>query len=41
MWHEIIVERDEVMIDLIKSRLLEAIEIRNKYINLLKTNKQF
>lgn len=41
MWHEIIVERDEVMIDLIKSRLLEAIEIRNKYINLLQTNKQF
>jgi exodeoxyribonuclease (lambda-induced) len=40
-WHEIIIERDEVMIDLIKARLLEAIEIKNEFINKLKNNKQW
>jgi len=39
--HEIIVERDEVMIELIKSRLAEAIEIKKEYINKINTNKQW
>jgi putative phage-type endonuclease len=40
-YHEIIVERDEVMIDKIKSRLKEAIEIKTEYINLINNNKQW
>jgi putative phage-type endonuclease len=39
--HEIIVERDEVMIELIKTRLNEAIEIKKEYINKINTNKQW
>lgn len=39
--HEIIVERDEVMIEKIKERLLEVIEIKNEYINKIKTNQQW
>ena len=39
--HEIIVERDEVMIELIKLRLAEAIEIKKEYINKINTNKQW
>jgi putative phage-type endonuclease len=39
MWKEIIVERDEKRIELIKSRLDEAIKIRNEYVEyLLKEN---
>jgi len=40
-WHEIIIERDDVMIELIKNRILEAIEIKNEFINKLKLNKQW
>lgn len=39
--HEIIVERDEDMIELIKQRLDEAIEIKKEYINKINTNKQW
>lgn len=39
--HEIIVERDEDMIELIKARLNEAIEIKKEYINKINTNKQW
>jgi len=41
MWHEIIVERDEVMIELIKKRIDEAIIIRDEFVNELKINKQW
>ncbi len=41
MWHEIIVNRDEVMIDLIKKRIEEAVVIRDKFIEELKSKKQF
>ena len=40
-WHEIIVERDESMIEKIKERLKEAIEIKIEYINKLNNNKQW
>jgi len=40
-YHEIIVERDEVLIDKIKERLKEAIEIKTEYINLINKNKQW
>ena len=40
-YHEIIVERDEVMIMKIKERLIEAIEIKNDYINKINNNKQW
>lgn len=39
--HEIIVERDEAMIEKIKERLVEAITIKEEYIKLIKTNKQW
>jgi exodeoxyribonuclease (lambda-induced) len=39
--HEIIVERDEVMIEKIKDRLQEVIEIKTDYINKIKLNKQW
>ena len=39
--HEIIVERDEVMIEKIKERLQEVIEIKLEYINKIKTNQQW
>lgn len=41
MWHEIIVERDEVMIELIKQRIDEAVIIRDEYVNQLNNNKQW
>lgn len=41
MWHEIIVPRDEVMISLIKERIIEATGIRNNFLFDLKNNKQF
>ena len=39
--HEIIVERDEVMIEKIKNRLQEVIEIKNEYINKINNNRQW
>ena len=39
--HEIIVERDDVMIEKIKERLQEVIEIKLEYINKIKTNQQW
>ena len=39
--HEIIVERDEVMIDKIKERLQEVIEIKQEYINKINNNRQW
>ena len=39
--HEIIVYRDEELIAKIASRLIEAIEIKNEYINKINNNKQF
>lgn len=41
MWHEIEINRDEKMIDLIKERIEQAIKIKNKYKEYLITNKQF
>ena len=41
MWHEIIVLRDEAMIDLIKARIIEAVAIRDNFIIELNKNKQF
>jgi exodeoxyribonuclease (lambda-induced) len=40
-YHEIIVERDEDMIEKIKERLKQAIEIKLEYINLINKNKQW
>lgn len=40
-YHEIIVERDEVMIEKIKDRINEAVEIKTEYINLINKNKQW
>jgi len=39
--HEIIIERDDKMIELIKERLTEATEIKKEYINKIKLNKQW
>ena len=41
MWHEIIVERDEKMIDLIKSRINEASKLKEEFKQYLINNKQF
>jgi putative phage-type endonuclease len=41
MWHEIEVNRDEKMIDLIKERIDQAIKIKNEHKEYLITNKQF
>lgn len=40
-WHEIRIERDDKIIDLIKSRIEEGIKIRNDYAEYLIKNKQF
>ena len=40
-YHEIIVERDEIMIDKIKERLKEVIEIKLEYINKINNNRQW
>lgn len=40
-YHEIIVERDEVLIEKIKERLIEVVEIKLNYINLINNNKQW
>lgn len=41
MWHEIEVQRDEKMIELIKDRIIEATELKKDYICKLNNNKQF
>lgn len=41
MWHEIVVERDEKIIQLIKDRLSEAVKIKGEFIGYLIDNKQF
>ena len=41
MWHEIEVNRDEKMIELIKERIIEATELKKDYICKLNNNKQF
>lgn len=41
MWHELIVDRDEERIELIKERILEATEVRDKYVKTLMENQQF
>jgi exodeoxyribonuclease (lambda-induced) len=40
-WHEIVVELDEKICDLIWDRILEAEEIKQEYINKLKENQQW
>jgi len=40
-YHEIIVKRDEVMIEKIKDRINEAVEIKTEYINLINKNRQW
>lgn len=40
-WHEIVVELDEKVCDLIWDRILEANEIKEEYINKLKSNQQW
>ncbi len=40
-WHEIIVNRDEEMIDLIKQRIIQATEIKLNFIEKINNNKQF
>lgn len=40
-WHEIIVERDETTIDLLKSRTIEAISIRDEYVAKIRKNRQY
>ena len=40
-WHEIEVQRDEETINLMKIRIKEAIEIRNRFIEKLIENRQF
>ena len=41
IWHEIIVERDEAIIKLIKDRLEEAVIIKKEFMQYLIENKQF
>jgi len=41
MWHEIVINRDEVMIELIKTRIDEAVKLRDEYVDNLINNKQF
>lgn len=41
MWHEIVVERNEDRIELIKSRIKEASQLRDQIIIELKENQQF
>lgn len=40
-WHEIIVNRDDALIEKIIDRLKEAIKIKEEYINLINKNKQW
>ena len=40
-YHEIIVPRDDVIIEKIKERIAEAVIVRDEYVNQLTSNKQF
>lgn len=40
-WHELIIQRDDEMIELIKDRIILASEIKNNYIEKINKNKQF
>jgi len=40
-WHEIIINRNESICDLIWDRIIEAEEIKKEYINKINNNKQF
>jgi len=40
-WHEIIIERDEKMIELMKKRIDIAIELKKEYIKKILNNKQY
>lgn len=41
MWHEIVVNRDNLAIELIKERIIEAVIVRDQFVEKLKLNKQF
>lgn len=41
MWHEIVVERDQEMIDTIISRIEQAAKLRNEFVQYLIENQQF
>jgi hypothetical protein len=41
LWHEIIVKRNEDIIDLIQSRIKIGSELRDSYISQISKNKQF
>jgi putative phage-type endonuclease len=41
MWHEIIIERDEERIELIKKRIQEATILRDEFVSYLTSNQQF
>ena len=41
MWHEIVVERDENRIELIKQRINEASKLKEEFKQYLINNKQF
>lgn len=41
MWHEIIIERDEARIELIKNRITEASKLRDEFVSYLTNNQQF
>jgi predicted phage-related endonuclease len=41
MWHEIIIKRDQSIIDKILERVEEAVLVRDKYVELLRNNTQF
>ncbi len=40
-WHEIVIDRDDSVIELIQKRIDEAEKIKQNYINLINKNKQF
>lgn len=40
-WHKIEVEKDNEVIELMQSRINEAVAIRNEYLQILNTNKQW
>lgn len=40
-WHELVIQRDEEMIELIKERIIQATKIKLEYINKINNNKQF
>lgn len=40
-WHEIIIDRDDAVIELMQQRIKEAVIIKNEYIEKINNNKQF